>query len=103
MGCASFFNNRFDLGFVEPLLYAFTGAIWLARTADRAHWTSDQLLGTVFGYAVGREVAHRQLKREAERAATAAAGGSATLTPPKEGLYLVKTGETVRVGWQLRF
>jgi hypothetical protein len=103
MACASFFNNRFDFGFVEPVLYAFVGAIWMARTADRAHWTSDQLLGTVFGYAIGREVARRQLKREADRAATATAGGSATLAPPREGPYLVKTGETVRVGWQLRF
>jgi hypothetical protein len=102
MGCASFFNNRFDLGFVEPVLYAFTGAIWVARTADRAHWTSDQLLGTVFGYAVGREVAHRQLRREAARAA-AVANGSATLTAPTDGLYLVRTAEAVRVGWQLRF
>jgi hypothetical protein len=106
MGCASFFNNRFHFGFVEPVLYAVVGAIWMARTADRAHWTSDQLVGTVFGYAVGREVAQRQLKREAARAATTTAGGAggaAALSGPAEGLYLVKSGETVRLGWQLRF
>src|SRR5688572_31481087 len=42
-----FRSNRFKMGFVEPVLYAFAGAIWIARTADRAHWTSDQWLGTV--------------------------------------------------------
>lgn len=103
MGCASFFNNRYHFGLVEPVLYAFTGAIWLARTFDRAHWTSDQLVGTVFGYAIGREIARRQLRREAERAAATAAGGAATLPVPTEGLYFVRTGEAMRVGWQLRF
>jgi len=103
MGCASFFNNRYNLGFVEPVLYAVVGAIWMARTVDRAHWTSDQLVGTVFGYAIGREVAHRQLKREAARAVPAAAGGAAALPAPAEGPYFVRTGEGVRVGWQLRF
>jgi hypothetical protein len=104
MGCASFFNNRYRLGFVEPVLYAFVGAIWMARTADRAHWTSDQLVGTVFGYAVGREIAQRQLRRQAAREAAAVANvGSATLTAPTEGLYLVRTGDAVWVGWQLRF
>jgi hypothetical protein len=102
-GCAAFFNNRYRMGFVEPVLYAFVGAIWIARTADRAHWTSDQWLGTVFGYAIGREVAHRQLKREAARTAATANGTSGALTSPAEGLYLVRNGDVTRLGWQLRF
>jgi hypothetical protein len=102
-GCASFFNNRFKMGFVEPVLYAFAGAIWIARTADRAHWTSDQWLGTVFGYAIGKEVAHRQLKREEARAAATANGATGALTSPAEGLYLVRSGDAVRLGWQLTF
>jgi PAP2 superfamily protein len=102
-GCASFFNNRFHLGFVEPVLYAFAGAIWVARTFDRAHWTSDEWLGTVFGYAIGREVAHRQLQREEARKTATANATSGALTSPPDGPYLVKTGEGVRLGWQLRF
>jgi hypothetical protein len=102
MGCASFFNNRYDFGFVEPILYAFAGAIWVARLADRAHWNSDQLVGTVFGYAIGREIAKRQLKREADRAATATAGSSA-IPVSREGLYFVRTSDAVRLGWQLTF
>ena len=103
MGCASFFNNRYHLGFVEPVLYAVVGAIWMARTADRAHWTSDQLIGTVFGYAVGREIALRQLRREAARAAAATAAGAAAVPAATDGLYFVRTRDAVRVGWQLRF
>jgi membrane-associated phospholipid phosphatase len=102
-GCASFFNNRFKMGFVEPVLYAVAGAIWIARTADRAHWQSDQLLGTVMGYAIGKEVAHRQLKREAARAAATANGTSGAATSPADGLYYVKRGDVVRLGWQLSF
>lgn len=63
MACASFWNNRFDLGIAEPLLYAFTGAVLLSRTADRGHWFSDHVLGGIFGYAAGREVARRSLRR----------------------------------------
>jgi PAP2 superfamily protein len=102
MGCASFFANRFHWGFVEPILYAFTGAVWVARTFDRAHWTSDELVGTVFGYAIGKEVAHQQLRRAAARRAATAAGTSSA-APPKDGLYFVRTSEDVRVGWQVRF
>jgi hypothetical protein len=102
-GCASFFNNRYHLGFAEPVLYAFAGAIWVARTFDRAHWTSDQWLGTVFGYAIGKEVAHRQLKREEARRAATANGTSGALTSPADGPYLVRTEYGVRLGWQLRF
>lgn len=100
-GCASFFTHRFKWGFVEPVLYAFTGAVWVARLADRAHWTSDQIVGSAFGWAVGREIAHRQLRRMAER--NAAAAGSMGAAAPHEGLYLVRTSEDVRLGWQVVF
>jgi hypothetical protein len=101
-GCASFFTNRFDWGFVEPILYVFTGAVYVARLVDRAHWNSDQVVGTAFGWAIGREVAHRQLRREAARRATTA-NGSASAAPPSDGLYLTRTSDDVRVGWQIRF
>ena len=102
ISCAAFFNNRFHWGFVEPILYAFTGAVWIARTLDRAHWTSDELVGTAFGYAIGKEVAHQQLRREAARRSAAAAGASSAL-PAREGLYFARTSEHLRVGWQLSF
>jgi hypothetical protein len=100
-GCASFFTNRFDWGFVEPVLYVFTGAVYVARLVDRAHWNSDQVVGTAFGWAIGKEIAHRQLRREAARKA-AIANGSASVAPV-DGFYVTRTSEDVRVGWQFRF
>jgi len=101
-GCASFFSNRYHWGYVEPLLYAFTGAIWIARIVDRAHWNSDQVVGTAFGWAIGREIAHQQLRREAARTNPATAHGPSSL-PPQDGFYLVRTSDDLREGWQFRF
>ena len=102
MGCASFFNHRFKWGVAEPVLYAVAGAVWLARLADRAHWMSDQWVGTAFGFAVGKEVAHQQLRRQAARNAAAANNSSSSL-PPNEGFFMAKRADDVRVGWQIRF
>jgi hypothetical protein len=102
LGCASFFNHRYKWGLVEPVLWAVAGAVWVARTADRAHWTSDQWVGSAFGFAVGKEIAHRQLRRKAERDASAANGSGASAAP-RDGLYFVKGAEDVRVGWQFKF
>jgi hypothetical protein len=100
-GCAGFFTSRFDWGYVEPVLYVFTGAVWVARLFDRAHWNSDQVVGTAFGWAIGREIAHRQLRREAARRAATANGSSSVA--PSDGFYVTRTSEDVRVGWQIRF
>jgi hypothetical protein len=102
LGCASFFNHRYKWGYIEPVLWSVAGAVFVARTADRAHWMSDQWVGSVFGFAVGKEIAHRQLRRKAARDATAA-GAGASLTAPRDGLYFVKSPDDVRVGWQFRF
>jgi hypothetical protein len=99
LGCASFFNHRFKWGFLEPVLYGVAGAVLVARTADRAHWISDEWVGSVFGFAIGKEIAHQQLRRQAARNASAAGASLA----PKDGLYFVKGAEDVRVGWQFRF
>ena len=64
MTCITFWNHRFDMGLVEPVLYAAGIATAVARTVDEAHWTSDTLIGIVFGYAVGRTVALRQKARQ---------------------------------------
>ena len=66
MSCITFVNNRFDLGVGEPALYALAGAVGIGRLADAAHWTSDSVLGGILGYAVGKEVARRSLRRRAE-------------------------------------
>jgi hypothetical protein len=103
LGCASFFNHRYKWGYLEPVLWTVAGAVWVARTADRAHWTSDQWVGSAFGFAVGREIAHRQLRRKAEREATTAGASGAAGPAPRDGLYFVKSSEDMRVGWQIRF
>jgi hypothetical protein len=101
-GCASFFTNRFDWGFVEPILYAFTGAVYVARLVDRAHWNSDQIVGTAFGWAIGREIALRQLRREAARTNPANANGSASVAP-RDGFFVTRTSDAMRLGWQKTF
>jgi membrane-associated phospholipid phosphatase len=97
--CASFFGNRFEWGPVEPALYAFAIAVGLGRFPDRAHWASDQLVGAVMGYAIGKAVADRQLSRRAKRLAREsgvnASDNSSLFADPAEGL--------IKIGWQLRF
>lgn len=102
MGCASFFNHRFKWGVAEPVLYGIAGAVLLARIADRAHWLSDQWVGTVFGFAVGKEVAHQQLRRKARRDAMA---GSGSIAPSgmRDGLFVTRYGDATRIGWQKTF
>jgi len=70
--CASFLNNRFSMGFVEPVLYGLTAAVGIGRQVDRRHWTSDTVIGIIFGYAIGKEVAKRSLHRlDADRLSAA--------------------------------
>ena len=103
--CATFFSERFELGYVEPVLYAFATGIGVARTVDRRHWVSDNLLGAAFGYAVGRAIAHRQKERLRER--DPVGGGSAdarrTTDPPMGRLLLDAGSSASRVGWEIRF
>lgn len=77
MGCVSFWNHRFRMGAVEPVLWAFAASVGVGRLADEAHWFSDQVIGGILGYAVGKEIARRSLSREAERATREAAAGAA--------------------------
>ena len=71
MGCAAFWAQRFKLGPAEPLLYAIAAGVGIGRMADNAHWLSDQVIGAILGYAIGNEVAHRQLSRLANGAVPA--------------------------------
>ena len=63
MACASFLHHRFDLGWADPLVLGLASLIGVTRTVDGAHWLSDTAFGIGFGYAVGKEVARRQVER----------------------------------------
>jgi membrane-associated phospholipid phosphatase len=65
--CTSFWNSRFHLGALEPILYAGATGITLSRMKDRRHWASDTWVGIAAGYAMGRSVAARYARREAKR------------------------------------
>ena len=100
--CAGFLSERFRLGPAEPLLFGWVAAVTAARTVDRAHWTSDNLIGGVFGYAVGRVVARRQLERKAAR--ERANRGDAIAEPEsRSGMIIQNDGTRSYVGWELRF
>jgi hypothetical protein len=101
--CTTFLNRRFHMGVAEPLIYALVGAVAVARTADRAHWASDEWLGTVLGVAIGKEVAHRQLKREAARRAAVASASIGAVTRPRQGFYVGRSKGALRLGWQRTF
>ena len=89
MGCASFLGNRFDMGAAEPLVYGLAVGVALGRTLDHGHWTSDSVLGGIFGYAVGKEVARHSLGRK-----LAASAPAVTASPNARGGY------SFRMSWQ---
>lgn len=92
MSCVTYWNHRFKWGAAEPALYALAAAVGVGRIADRGHWFSDHVFGGIMGYAVGREVAHRALKRNSM---SGGGGGSASLNlSPSPG------GVTVSMGWK---
>jgi hypothetical protein len=89
--------NRYDAPYLDIPLVALVGAMGLGRIADRGHWLSDQVVGIAMGYAIGKEVAHRQLRRlERERGNAAASvdHGGALVGPSENGVLL---------GWRLTF
>jgi hypothetical protein len=67
MACASFIGHRFQLGPLEALPYAYSLAIGFGRMADGRHWFSDTITGALAGFALGREIADRQLRRASDR------------------------------------
>jgi membrane-associated phospholipid phosphatase len=96
--CAAFFSHRFDWGLAEPLLAGFVAAVGVGRLADRGHWLSDQVVGTVFGYAIGREVARRQLARLRK-----AAENAPTSTGAQSGAFFAPGADVTRIGMTVRF
>lgn len=89
MACATYWNKRFHLGAAGPAVYALAVAVGVGRLADKAHWTSDTVLGGLLGYAVGKEVARRALARETRRGG-GGGGGSASfgLSPTASGITM---------------
>jgi membrane-associated phospholipid phosphatase len=67
VACTTFWNTRFKMGIVEPVLYAAAAGISFSRMADRRHWASDTWVGMAVGYAMGRSIAFRYARREARR------------------------------------
>jgi hypothetical protein len=97
MTCAAFFAERFELGVAEPVLLGAALGVGLARVADRRHWLSDAVVGTAFGYAIGKAFADRQRARERERAGTAEPDGGLG------GAYIDHQDGRLVVGWRRRF
>jgi membrane-associated phospholipid phosphatase len=94
--CAGFLANRFEMGYAEPLVYLVTAGVGMGRILDRRHWTSDTMLGAVFGYAVGKEVALRSLRRREGSKDDAAA-------PAPQGFFVAPEAGGVVAGWQWTF
>jgi membrane-associated phospholipid phosphatase len=96
--CASFLSHRFDNPYVTIPAYVVTVGVGVGRLVDRRHWTSDTVLGALFGYAVGKEVALRSLERRqregGEGGGDAGAGSSLLLAPDGDGFV---------VGWRMTF
>jgi hypothetical protein len=97
MSCVTYWNERFDMGWVEPALYTFAVGIGLGRMADQRHWASDIAAGTVLGYAVGKTVGRRVTKRaKLER-------GETVRTSVLDQAYFTAGERGVTAGWRIEF
>ena len=72
--CASFLTYRFSSLAVAIPANAVMAGVGVGRMVDRRHWNSDTLIGALFGYAIGKEVA---LQSSARLRQASGAGGSA--------------------------
>ena len=95
LACASFLNHRFAMGVIEPALYVVSTGVGVGRLVDRRHWTSDTMLGMVFGYAIGKEVAKRSSARVAKRAMAPSVSTSS--------FYITPAGGGISAGWRATF
>lgn len=100
MGCVTYWNERFDLGPAEPVLYLLAIGVGLGRVADRRHWLSDTITGMLVGHAFGRVVGRRARAR--------ASGSGDHALGPFGGDMLLSTGhssgeQTVVIGWRRAF
>ena len=102
MGCVTYWNERFDLGPAEPVLYGVAVGVGLARVADQRHWLTDTMVGMLIGHAFGRVIAHRARARAAppreEMVAPEEEGGSFYLDMGRSS-----GKQTLIVGWRREF
>lgn len=108
MSCVSFMNHRFEMGLVEPVLWTIATGVNIGRLADQRHWPSDVLAGAIFGFAIGKYVAERQLARAERRASERENGeppGAAAEDKPSilEGLYIDQRNGATLLGWRRSF
>jgi hypothetical protein len=100
MGCVTYWNERFNLGPLEPALYVLALAVGFGRQADQRHWFSDTVTGVLVGHAFGRVIARRALAR--------AAAPSGQTVAPDGGELLLQTSHssgnaTFVIGWRRTF
>src|SRR6185295_19194186 len=100
VACTSFWNTRFHMGILEPVLYAGAAGITFSRMKDRRHWASDTWIGIASGYAMGRSVATRYARRASKRNQKATEPIRASLL---DGLSLAPMPGGVAVGWSGSF
>ena len=94
--CASFLSHRFANPYVTIPAYAIATGVGVGRLVDRRHWTSDTVLGALFGYAVGKEVAQRSRERlHRDGDSDGGDGGGELLLGSIDGGMLI--------GWHLSF
>jgi hypothetical protein len=109
VGCAAFLGERFDLKGGEVPLYLLAAAGALARMTDRVHWSSDTVLGAMFGYAIGKNIGRRSEDRRerarAEKAGDAPRTGGLGLSTAglTRGLIVAPGPNGTMVGWQVSF
>jgi hypothetical protein len=100
MGCVTYWNERFDLGPAEPVLYLVAIGVGLGRVADQRHWLSDTVTGMLVGHAFGRVIGRRARAR--------ADGSSGQALGPFGGdLFLSSSSssgeQALVVGWRRTF
>jgi PAP2 superfamily len=99
--CTTFWNSRFHMGLLEPVLYAAAAGITFSRMTDRRHWASDTWVGIAAGYAMGRSVAARYARRESNREQKKAP--EPIRAALLDGLRLSPTPGGLAIGWSGTF
>jgi membrane-associated phospholipid phosphatase len=95
--CAGFLSARFNNPYITIPAQLAVAAVGVGRMVDRRHWLSDTVLGVLFGYAVGKQVALRSLERR-DRDEPSSSTSDAT-----RGSLFFSGGDGLRVGWKMTF
>ena len=93
--CAAFLTKRYDMGIAAPLPWLIVGGVGVGRLLDRRHWLSDEMIGGFFGYAVGKEIAIRSLRRSNRK--------SASDSTSHMELSIGPTSDGVALRWSLNY